>query len=156
MTFLINIYILLIILNLTAAKLIIMSKIALDSNILIYNHSLDCEDKRAIARNFFNENPVVSSQVISEYLNVMNRNFKMQKQELIQICSLWLEKCSVQPVILSTIKLAQNLVSKYDFQIFDGIIAAAALEADCDILYSEDMQDGQVIENKLKIKNPFV
>jgi predicted nucleic acid-binding protein len=133
-----------------------MSKIALDSNILIYNHSLDCEDKRAIARNFFNENPVVSSQVISEYLNVMNRNFKMQKQELIQICSLWLEKCSVQPVILSTIKLAQNLVSKYDFQIFDGIIAAAALEADCDILYSEDMQDGQVIENKLKIKNPFV
>jgi len=133
-----------------------MSKIALDSNVLIYNHSLDCEDKRAIARDFFNENPVVSSQVISEYLNVMNRNFKMQKQELIQICSLWLEKCSVQPVILSTIKLAQSLVSKYDFQIFDGIIAAAALEADCDILYSEDMQDGQVIENKLKIKNPFV
>jgi len=69
---------------------------------------------------------------------------------------LWLEKCSVQPVILSTIKLAQNLVRKYDFQIFDGIIAAAALEADCDILYSEDMQDGQVIENKLKIKNPFL
>ena len=133
-----------------------MSKIALDSNILIYNHSLDCEDKRVIARDFFNENPVISSQVISEYLNVMNRNFKMQKQELIQICSLWLEKCFVQPVILATIKLAQNLVSKYDFQIFDGIIAAAALEADCDILYSEDMQDGQVIENKLKIKNPFL
>jgi len=133
-----------------------MSRIALDSNILIYNHSLDCKEKRAIARDFFNENPVVSSQVISEYLNVMNRNFKMQKQELIQICSLWLEKCSVQPVILSTIKLAQNLVIKYDFQIFDGIIAAAALEADCGILYSEDMQDGQIIENTLKIKNPFV
>jgi len=133
-----------------------MSKIALDSNILIYNHSLDCEDQRAIARDFFNENPVISSQVISEYLNVMNRNFKIQKQELIQICSLWLEKCSVQPVILSTIRLAQNLVSKYDFQIFDGIIVAAALEADCDILYSEDMQDGQIIENTLKIKNPFL
>jgi len=133
-----------------------MSRVALDSNILIYNHSLDCKDKRTIARNFFNENPVISSQVISEYLNVMIRNFKMQKQELIQICSLWLEKCTVQPVILSTVKLAQNLVSKYDFQIFDGIIAAAALEADCDILYSEDMQDGQVIENTLQIKNPFV
>jgi len=56
---------------------------------------------------------------------------------------------------LSTIKLAQNLVGKYDFQIFDGIIIAAALEADCDILYSEDMQDGQIIENVLKIVNPF-
>jgi predicted nucleic acid-binding protein len=133
-----------------------MSRIALDSNILIYNHSLDHENKRLIARDFFKENPVVSSQVISEYLNVMKRSFKMQKQELMQLCSLWLEKCSVQPVILSTIKLAQDLVGKYDFQVFDGIIIAAALEADCDILYSEDMQDGQIIENTLKIVNPFV
>jgi len=133
-----------------------MSRIALDSNILIYNHSLDHEDKRLIARDFFKENPVVSSQVISEYLNVMKRNFKMQKLELMQICSLWLEKCSIQPVILSTIKLAQDLVGKHDFQVFDGIIIAAALEADCDILYSEDMQDGQIIENTLKIVNPFV
>ena len=132
-----------------------MSKIALDSNILIYNHSLDHENKRLIARAFFKEFPVVSSQVISEYLNVMKRNFKMQKLELMQLCSLWLEKCSIQPVILSTIKLAQDLVGKYDFQLFDGIIVAAALEADCDILYSEDMQDGQIVENMLKILNPF-
>jgi predicted nucleic acid-binding protein len=133
-----------------------MSKFALDSNILIYNHSLDHENKRLIARDFFKKNPIVSSQVISEYLNVMKKNFKMQKLELMQLCSLWLEKCSVQPVILSTIKLAQDLVSKYDFQVFDGIIVAAALEADCDILYSEDMQNGQIIENMLKIVNPFI
>jgi len=133
-----------------------MSKIALDSNILIYNHSLDHEKKRLIARDFFKENPVVSSQVISEYLNVMKRNFKMQKLELMQLCSLWLEKCSIQPVILSTIKLSQELIGKYDFQVFDGIVVAAALEADCDILYSEDMQNGQIIENMLKIVNPFI
>ena len=114
-----------------------MSRIALDSNVLIYNHSLTYENKRLIARDFFNENPVVSSQVISEYLNVMRKQFKMEKNELMQLCSLWLGKCSVQPVILSTIKLAQNLVSKYDFQVFDGIIVAAALEANCDILYSD-------------------
>jgi predicted nucleic acid-binding protein len=48
------------------------------------------------------------------------------------------------------------LVVKYDFQIFDGIIVAAALEANCDILYSEDMQNGQIIENSLKIVNPFI
>jgi predicted nucleic acid-binding protein len=80
----------------------------------------------------------------------------MEKLELMQLCSLWLEKCSVQPVILSTIKLAQDLVGKYDFQVFDGIIVAAALEADCNILYSEDMQNGQIIENMLKIVNPFI
>jgi predicted nucleic acid-binding protein len=133
-----------------------MSRIAPDSNILIYNHSLDHENKRLIARDFFKENPVVSSQVISEYLNVMKRNFKMQKLELMQLCSLWLEKCTIQPVILSTIKLAQDLVGKYDFQVFDGIIIAAALEADCDIIYSEDMQNEQIIENTLKIVNPFL
>jgi predicted nucleic acid-binding protein len=133
-----------------------MNRIALDSNILIYNHSLDCENKRIIARDFFKEKPIVSSQVISEYLNVMKRNFKIQKQELMHICSLWLEKCSIQPVILSTIKLAKYLVNEYDFQIFDGIIVACALEANCDILYSEDMQNGLIIENVLKIVNPFV
>jgi predicted nucleic acid-binding protein len=86
----------------------------------------------------------------------MRRMFKMQKLELMQICSLWLEQCSLQPVVLSTIKLAQDLVEKYDFQVFDGIIIAAALEANCDILYSEDMQNGLLVENTLKIVNPFV
>ena len=133
-----------------------MNRIALDSNILIYNHSLDYENKRLIARDFFNENPVVSSQVISEYLSVMKRNFKMEKHELLNLCSLWLEKCTIQSVLLSTIKLAESLVVKYDFQVFDGIIVAAALEANCNILYSEDMQNGQIIENVLKIVNPFI
>ena len=131
------------------------NRIALDTNVLIYTHSLDCISKRNIARGFFSQNPVVSSQVISEYLNVMKKKFNVQKQELMYTCSLWLEECSVQPVVFSTIKLAQYLVDKYDFQIFDGIIIAATLEANCDVLYSEDMQNGQVIENVLKIVNPF-
>ncbi|MDR3000366.1 MAG: PIN domain-containing protein [Fibromonadaceae bacterium] len=143
------------ILNLTEAKLTIMNKIALDSNVLIYSHSLDYEDKRLIARSFFKEKPVISSQVTAEYLNVMRRNFKIEKQELMRLCSSWLEKCSVQPVVLSTIKSAQYLVKRYDFQIFDGIIVAAALEAGCSIIYSEDMQHGQIIESTLKIINPF-
>jgi len=133
-----------------------MSRIALDSNILIYNHCLNDEEKMLISLNLFNETPIISTQVISEYFNVMRKKFKTEKNELMELCSSWLEKCTVQPVILSTIKLAQSIVRKYDFQIFDGIIVAAALEADCDILYSEDMHNGLVIEDKLKIVNPFV
>lgn len=134
----------------------IMNKIALDSNVLIYSHSLDCESKRFIARSFFKERPVISSQVIAEYLNVMRREFKIEKQALMHLCSSWLEECAVQPVVLSTIKLAQYLIKRYDFQIFDGIIVAAALEANCNVIYSEDMQHGQIIESTLKIINPFV
>lgn len=133
-----------------------MSKIALDSNILIYNHSLEFESKKYIAMNFFNENPVVSSQVISEYISVIKRNLKISKLEIMQLCSLWLEKCIVQPVVISTIKLAENLITKYNFQVFDSIIVAAALEADCEIIYSEDMHNGLIIENSLKIVNPFI
>ena len=136
-------------------KQTIMNKIALDSNILIYSHSLECEKKKLIARAFFKENPVVSSQVISEYINVIKRNLKLTKFEIIQLCSSWLEKYTVQPVVLSTIKLAQDIIKKYDFQVFDSIIIAAALEAECDILYSEDMHSGLIIENTLKIVNPF-
>jgi len=133
-----------------------MSRIALDSNILIYNHSLEFEEKKRIAVNFFKEIPVVSSQVVSEYINVIKRNLEIPKLELMQLCSIWLEKCIVQPVVLSTIKLAQDLIIKYDFHVFDSIIIAAALEADCDILYSEDMHNGLIVENKLKIVNPFI
>ncbi|MCL2808976.1 MAG: PIN domain-containing protein, partial [Treponema sp.] len=111
--------------------------------------------KKLIARAFFKENPVVSSQVISEYINVIKRNLKLTKFEIIQLCSSWLEKYTVQPVVLSTIKLAQDIIKKYDFQVFDSIIIAAALEAECDILYSEDMHSGLIIENTLKIVNPF-
>jgi len=85
----------------------------------------------------------------------MRKKFKVEKNELMQICSSWLEKCTVQPVVSSTIKHAQNLVAKYDFQLFDGIVVAAALEANCDILYSEDMHDGLVVEKTLTIINPF-
>lgn len=43
----------------------------------------------------------------------------------------------------------------YRFEIYDALIAAAALQAKSSVLYSEDFQDGQVIEEKLTVKNPF-
>jgi hypothetical protein len=39
--------------------------------------------------------------------------------------------------------------------IFDAMIAASALHADCDTLWSEDMQHGMTLENRLRIANPF-
>jgi predicted nucleic acid-binding protein len=48
------------------------------------------------------------------------------------------------------------LVKKYDFQIFDGIIVASALEAGCDNLYSADMQHGLVVDGALRIVNPYL
>ena len=52
--------------------------------------------------------------------------------------------------------LAKNLIDRYDFQIFDSIIVASALETDCSTLYSEDMHHNMVVHQQLKIINPFI
>jgi predicted nucleic acid-binding protein len=132
-----------------------MTNIALDTNVLIYKHGFDNDAKMAIAAQLLYENPVISAQVISEYLNVMKRISKKNKRELMEMCAEWLENCRIHPITHSTIYRARHLIGKYDFQMFDGIIVASALEAGCDILYSADMQDNLVVEKTLTIVNPF-
>jgi len=48
-----------------------------------------------------------------------------------------------------------TLAERYGLSIYDAMIAASALGADCDRLWSEDMQDGMAIESRLRIVNPF-
>jgi len=133
-----------------------MSDFAIDTNILIYNHLQKDEYKRNVARELLAQFPVVSSQVVSEYLNVMKRLLKISKTEILELCYQWMNFCQLKNVDRNSVKLAQQLVEKYDFQIFDAIIVSAALEANCKILYSEDMQHGMMIEKQLKIVNPFI
>jgi len=132
-----------------------MIDIALDTNILIYGHGFDSDAKMVVSVRLLGKNPVISAQVISEYLNVMKRISKNNKCELMEMCAEWLEMCRIQPVTLSTIYRARHLIGRYNFQMFDGIIVASALEAGCGILYSADMQDGLIVEKALTIVNPF-
>jgi predicted nucleic acid-binding protein len=137
-------------------KQTIMIKSALDTNILIYCHDKTDWRKQNVALDKLDLSPVISTQVISEYLNVLKRIYLLPKQELLHLCIENLDGCIIQPVHVSTLKLAEYIVRRYDLQIFDGIIVASALEADCEILYSEDMQHGLEIERQLKIVNPFI
>jgi predicted nucleic acid-binding protein len=50
---------------------------------------------------------------------------------------------------------ACQIAGKYGFSLYDSLIVAAALESNCSVLYSEDLQDGQAIEGKLTVKNQF-
>jgi hypothetical protein len=50
---------------------------------------------------------------------------------------------------------ACQIAEKYQFSFYDSLIIASALKCDCYTLYSEDLQHGQIIEDKLKIINPF-
>jgi len=142
---------------LTATALMIMTNnIALDTNVLIYLHDNSDLNKRAIAKDLLSDNPYISTQVISEYLNVTRRLLPLSKDELLVQASNLLAGCTIIPVLPNTLVFAAALVKKYDFQLFDSVIVAAALENDCAILYSEDMHHGLIVEKTLTIINPYL
>ncbi|MEO8884979.1 MAG: PIN domain-containing protein [Mucilaginibacter sp.] len=133
-----------------------MSKIALDTNILIYLHDNRESSKRKKANELITVGPVISSQVISEYLNVCNKRLKMTKQNSLDSLMAWLPYCELSLSEISIYTNAMRLIEKYQFQMFDAVIVASALILDCTILYSEDMQHHLIVDEQLKIVNPFV
>ena len=133
-----------------------MTKIALDTNILIYSHDKVDLHKQDIARTLLGLYPLISTQTISEYINVLKRKILIPKYELIDLCLENLNDCTIHPVSISTLKIAKNIVQRYNLQIFDSIIVASALEANCVTLYSEDMHHGLLVENRMEIINPFI
>ena len=133
----------------------INERFALDTNILIYLEGNDIP-KRNIAEILLSYDPVIPVQVISEFINVIRRLRETPKNQLLAEVSAIFRYCSIAPIEQSTLDLAKILIDKYDFQIFDSIIVASALEADCAILYSEDMQHNMIVYQQLKIINPFI
>ena len=130
--------------------------IAIDTNILVYCHSYSEPQKREIAIGLFAFYPIVSTQVLSEYLNVVRRKLNLPKEEIMDVCLQNIELCILHPVSITTLKHARHLIDCYDFQLFDSIVVASALEANCHILYSEDLHHRLVIEKRMEIINPFI
>ena len=56
----------------------------------------------------------------------------------------------------STSLHAVQLTRRYGYSYYDSLIEASALEAQCSILVSEDMQNGMLIDDRLRIVNPFL
>ncbi len=132
-------------------------RFALDTNILIYLHDTETASaKRKIAYELITDNPVISAQVVSEYLNVCSKKLKLTKQNAINALMGWLPSCTLAPFDASTFNKASELINKYQFQLFDAVIVASALESRCSLLFSEDMQHDLLVDNTLRIVNPFI
>ena len=134
-------------------------KVFLDTNILIYSYSEDEIEKQTIANELleeYSENIIISNQVVNELVNVLFKKFKLSSDDIENVV---LELDTFIPIVnfeLATQIKALRLKEKYKFQYYDALIIATALENNCDILFSEDMQHQQVIENVLTIINPFI
>ena len=133
-----------------------MTKCAVDTNILVYLYDASDDRKRQISESLLITSPVVSSQVISEFLNTAKRTLKLPKNEILTKAIQLFNKCEIIPINQTTLEKALVLIQRYDFQLFDSLIVASALQAGCTFLYSEDLQHNQFIDNRLRIINPFL
>ena len=97
----------------------------------------------------------ISVQVLNEFVAVASRKLHMSWIEIREVLAQVRAVCAVEPVTVETHERALRLAERYGISIYDALIVSAALLANCKTLYSEDMQDGQVIERQLTIRNPF-
>ena len=125
-----------------------------DTNVLVYlasNDAAKAERAEAIVR----EGGAISVQVLNEIANVARRKMKLSWQETRAFLSSLRELLTIHPVTVDTHELGLTLAERHRLSIYDGLIAASALLAECDRLWSEDMQDGMAIDKRLRIVNPF-
>jgi len=133
-----------------------------DSNVLLYGIDADAPaEKRRMSRELIghalaNQSAVISWQVVQETLNVATHKFKASisaadRKDLLRdvLQPLW----KVQPDT-ALHSQAIDLQQRLGFAYYDSLIVAAALQAGCKRLLSEDLQDGQRI-GSLRVQNPF-
>ena len=132
-----------------------MSKSFFDTNVLLYLLS-DNAAKADRAEEIIGDGGDISIQVLNEFASVAARKLGMSYAEIRDVLGSIRSACSVEPMTVNTHELGLEIAERYGFSIYDALIVAAALLAGCDTLYSEDMQNNQLIEKKLTIKNPFV
>jgi predicted nucleic acid-binding protein len=99
---------------------------------------------------------IISVQVLNEFASVASRKLGMTYAEIREYLETIRAICDVCPLTVETHLLGLEIANRYGFSFYDSLIVGAALLADCSTLYSEDMQHGQEIENRLVIANPFL
>jgi predicted nucleic acid-binding protein len=127
-----------------------------DTNVVLY--TIGQHDERTPkAEALLEAGGVVSVQVLNELTSVARRKLRMSWKEVTDALAAVKILCpSPVPISEATHDAALVLASRLGYHIYDALIVAAALEADCTTLYSEDLQSGQVIDGRLTIRNPFV
>jgi predicted nucleic acid-binding protein len=98
---------------------------------------------------------VVSVQVLNEFAVVALRKLKMPLNEVREILDTIRAVCAVEPLTFETHDRGLAVFERYRFSLYDSMLVAAALIAGANIVYSEDLQHGQVIDDQLRVTNPF-
>ncbi len=130
-------------------------KCFIDTNIFLYAFSTKDLQKQTIAKEIVLKPYHISTQVINESCSNFIKKLTFNEEMVSSFIESAYGRYKIVNFSESLFLTGSNIRLKYKYSYYDSIIIAAALESKCTILYSEDMQHNQIIENKLKIINPF-
>ena len=130
-------------------------KIFFDTNTLLYLLSSDSKKAEWVSSNLQQSN-VTSVQVLNEFTSASLRKIKISNIELDEILGLFISIFNIRPLNVETFETGLAISRRYGYQHCDSMIIAAALQAGCETLYSEDMHHRQMIDKRLQIVNPFI
>ena len=131
-----------------------------DTNIILYAKIDESSPKHDMAKELLEQKildgePCISVQVVNEFsVNAIRQ--KIELPEIETTVQQLLTHFHVQSLTTKHVMDAFRIVKRYGFSFWDSLIVAAALDMQCSVLYSEDMQNGQWIDDVLVIRNPFV
>jgi len=137
-----------------------MSLVFLDTNVLVYMFDADAAEKQAQAQQLFKElaregRILISTQVLQEFYVISTRKLAapLTSQEAEQAIR-DLATFALIPIDAQIILAAIKITNHFRFSFWDSLIIQAALHGGAKLLYTEDLQDGQTID-ELRIQNPF-
>lgn len=125
-----------------------------DSNVVLYLAS-SAQAKADRAESLIAGGGSISVQVLNEITNVARRKMQLSWPEAQAFLTNIRGLMAVESLTVETHETGLGLAERYGLSIYDAMIAAAALQANCDTLWSEDMQHGAILNDRLRIKNPF-
>jgi len=131
------------------------TEVFFDTNILLYLISAD-ESKADRAESLIAGGGVITVQVLNEFAAVAIRKHALSHAEIRDTLEPIRTVCKLVPLTSETHDLGLRLAERYGFFVYDALIVAAALLAGCRILYSEDMQHDQCLDDRLTLCNPFL
>ncbi len=124
---------------------------------MVYAHTdLDIEKQRTAQNLIISGGTIVSTQVLQELANTLNKKFKHSWADVARVLSDVTSNSKLCTNDYDTIIRAADVAARYNYSFYDSLIIASALNNNCSTIFSEDMHNSQLIDGAVKIINPFV
>ena len=126
----------------------------IDTSVLLYLLSANTT-KADRVEELLSQPGMISVQVLNEFASVATRKLSLTFRETREILGTVRKVCRVEGLNAETHDRGLDVAERYRLSVYDAMIVAAALQAGCRTLYSEDLQHRQVINRQLTVMNPF-